>query len=69
MKNLVDLKIRLERNTGRVESMFALLGGACAADHVRRKVAGRGQRASGGAESAAADGSVSVFVIVPTAVL
>lgn len=50
--------------------MFALLGGACAADHVRRKVAGRGQRASGGAESAAAaDGSVSVFVIVPTAVL
>lgn len=50
--------------------MFALLGGACAADHVRRKVAGRGQRASGGAESAA-DGSVSVsvFVIVPTAVL
>lgn len=48
----------------------ARLGGACAADHVRRKVAGRGQRASGGAESAAAaDGSVSVFVIVPTAVL
>lgn len=41
--------------------MFALLRGACAADHVRRKVAGRGQRASGGAESAAAaDGSVCV---------
>lgn len=37
--------------------MFALLGGACAGDHVRRKVAGRGQRASGGAESAV-DGSV-----------
>lgn len=48
--------------------MFALLGGACAGDHVRRKVAGRGQRASGGAESAV-DGSVSVFVSVPTAVL